>query len=578
MMKNIKIGSKLIASYLAITFMAVCTCIFLLYELAVINDGTDELYDKAVVSLMNMTQTARMAQMMRITVYQAALAETREERHMHKRESETLRAEMTKIYNEEEKRLMTAEGRAMIANIRRTMDEYGTLYSNFITHLDNGGSNDIPADLRDKAAELTEYNKVFIDAKDVASSEIVEDCEKKYQGAKFISIIILIFMTIASIVTGIFMTLSITGPLNKVVEIIKKGEDGDMRVRSGIDQKDEIGIVAHSIDVFFEKIQGILKGLHINSDTLAGASEELSSVSRQLASGAEETVNQSNTVASTSEQMAVNINAMASGAEEASVNANEVAGAAEQMSTNMNTIASAIEEMSASINQIAGNTGEVRHVATEATEKANNATAAMNRLGIAAKEIGQVTDVIKSIADKTNLLALNATIEAASAGEAGKGFAVVAGEIKELANQSAQSADDIARRIEGIQTGTNSAVDVIQEVSSIIERINHSVEAIAGHVDQQTKASNEIASNVAQANTGAKRVASAIGEVAKGVNDVSRNAGEAAKGAGDVSSNVVGMSQAAKENAQGATQVNHSAGDLAKIASELKQTVDQFKV
>ena len=375
-----------------------------------------------------------------------------------------------------------------------------------------------------------------------------------------------------------FSTIAVSKPLAIVVETLKKGEDGDMRARSNIAREDEIGVVSKAVDHFFGEMQKVVKNIRTNSDTLAGASEELSGVSKQLSNGAEQTVVQSNTVASTTEQMAVNINTMASGAEEASVNAGEVASAAEQMSVNMNTIASAIEEMSVSIRQISDNTAGVRKVATEATGKATTATDVMHKLGSAAKEIGQVTDVIKKIADKTNLLALNATIEAASAGEAGKGFAVVAGEIKELANQSAQSADDIARRIEGIQNGTKDAVTVIDDVSEIIEKINHSVEAISENVEQQNRASNEIASNVAQANTGAKRVASAIGEVAHGANDVSRNAGEAARGATHVSSNVVTMSQAAQDSAQGAIQVNDSAGELSKIAGELKEAVSRFKV
>jgi methyl-accepting chemotaxis protein len=433
--------------------------------------------------------------------------------------------------------------------------------------------------------KITEYINNIVEANQDFTKVKVENSEKGQDEAtglahRIINIctVLLVIMLALSIIIGLYMTFSITGPLKRVVEAIGKGEKGDMTTRTGLEQKDEVGQMASNLDSFFIHLQKILKDLSQNSETLAGASEELSSVSRQLASGSEETVNQSNTVASTTEQMAVNINAMASGAEEASVNANEVAGAAEEMSTNMNTIASAIEEMSASIGQIASNAGEANKIADQATVKSGDATKAMNKLGMAAKEIGQVTDVIKKIADKTNLLALNATIEAASAGEAGKGFAVVAGEIKELANQSAQSADDIARRIEGIQQGTNEAVTVIHDVSDIITKINQSVQAIVGHVDQQTKASNEIASNVAQANTGAKRVASAISEVAKGANDVSRNAGEAAKGATNVSSNVVGMSQVAKDSAQGAAQVNQSATDLSKIAGNLKKTVDFFKV
>jgi len=579
-MKNVKMGPKLITSYLLITVMAVATCIFLLKELSKVNDSTTRLYGGAVLPIINLMNTERMSQELSIEMRNALRADIPEDFRKVIAAKDSIVREMHAVYDTEEKRMINSANKVVVANFRKALDEFSLMFNQFIKDISvlPEIEREIPAALLAKRIEVSKYDSQFTDFKEKASDEINASADLSYNAAKKISMIILVVMGISSVVIGLAMTLSITGPLNKVVAILKKGEDGDMRARADIDQKDELGVVAYSVNHFFEKIQDILKGLLANSETLAGASEELSSVSRQLASGAEETVSQSSTVASTTEQMAVNINAMASGAEQASENASEVASAAEEMSANMNTIASAIEQMSASISQIASNTGEVRKVAADATAKSSTATTVMNKLGIAAKEIGQVTNVIKAIADKTNLLALNATIEAASAGEAGKGFAVVAGEIKELANQSATSADDIARRIESIQNGTSEAVTVIHDVSNIIVKINQSVESIAGHVEQQTKASNEIASNVAQANSGAKRVASSIGEVAKGSTDVSRNAGEAAKGATHVSSNVIGMSHAARESAQGASQVNQSAGDLARIASELKHTVSMFKV
>jgi len=386
-----------------------------------------------------------------------------------------------------------------------------------------------------------------------------------------------IFIVFA-IVISLFVGSRISGRIKNTIKTMDIVSHGNLAVRLNLTGKDEIADMSIRFDKFLDKLCELVKSVGDYSDILSKNSHNLSSAAAHLADSASGAVEKSNTVADTTEQMSVNIKAMASGAEQASSNANEVAGAAEQMSTNMNTIASAVEEMSASINQIAGNTGEVHKVATEATGKASEATSVMGKLGIAAKEIGQVTDVIKKIADKTNLLALNATIEAASAGEAGKGFAVVAGEIKELANQSAQSADDIARRIEGIQNGTNDAVSVIHGVSGIIENINHSVEIIAQHIKQQTRASNEIANNVTQANSGSKRVAGAIGEVARSAGEVSQNASEAARGAGNVSQNAADMSRIADKSAHGATQVNQSAEDLAKIADELKQTISQFKV
>ena len=385
---------------------------------------------------------------------------------------------------------------------------------------------------------------------------------------------------IAGIGVAVIIGSSIARPVVRVASVLEIIGNGDLtkRISESTDRRDELGVLGKTVNDLASRLQKVMKDMLTNSDTLAGAGEKLSTVSRQLAGGSELAVSQSNSIASTTEEMAVNINAMASGAEQASVNANEVARAAEEMSTNMGTITSSMEEMNESTTQISDNTAGVRKVVMEATNKAADATSVMSTLGAAAKEIGQVTDVIKKIADKTNLLALNATIEAASAGEAGKGFAVVAGEIKELANQSAQSADDIARRIEGIQNGTQSAVKVIKDVSDIIVKINESVEAISENVEQQTRASGEITNNVVQANTGAKRVAGAIAEVANGASDVSRNAGEAARGATLVSSNVAEMSQVAKDSANGALQVNQSADDLSKIANELRQTVAKFKV
>jgi len=393
-----------------------------------------------------------------------------------------------------------------------------------------------------------------------------------------ITLVIIVVVLALSFTLALYISGAISRSVNALVIMFRKAEQGDMTARSGLKQKDEIGIIANAADQFFIKLQGIIKDIHMYSGTLAGASEELSAISRRLSSAADGTVNQATTTAGTMEQMSVNINTIAGGAEEASVCAREVASAAEQMSGNMETISAEIAEMGLSISQISSNAGEARRVTVDATQKASEATDVMNKLGASAKEIGHVTDIIKKIADKTNLLALNATIEAAGAGEAGKGFAVVAGEIKELAKQSAQSADDIARRIEGIQLGTENAVGVITTVSGIIRKINTSVETIANKVIEQNRAVGEISTNVMQANIGAKRVASAIGEVANGANDVSQNAGEAEKGAAHVSSNIISMSMAARKSLMGADQVNQSSKDLSFVATNLKGLVSQFRV
>jgi methyl-accepting chemotaxis protein len=387
-------------------------------------------------------------------------------------------------------------------------------------------------------------------------------------------------LIVVIMVNAISIGAIILRPISKVTNILKdisEGE-GDLTQNIPIYSNDEVGMLAQYFNKLMDTLKGPIGETKTTVNNLASASEELSSVSRQLTSASEDTLKHSKEMISSTKQTKANIETVAQAAKETSLSVNEVASAAEQMSANMNTIAAAIEEMSASISEIADNAKETRHIAGEANEKSSNATTVMNELGIAAKEIGQVTDVIKKIADKTNLLALNATIEAASAGEAGKGFAVVASEIKELANQSAQSADDITNRIDGIQNSTGHAVVAIRDVGNIIEKINLSIEAIAGHVGQQTKASNEIASNVSQANLGAKKVASSIGEIARSGQEIANNANDAVQRMDKISSSANAMNQVAQESNSGSSQVNSSANDLAKMASDLRTVMGKFRV
>jgi methyl-accepting chemotaxis protein len=582
-MSNVKIGPKLIVSFLFIAALTAFMGIYLGNSLDTVDEQADLLYEKGSVPLGMLAMVAQFAQETRVQIREWRLAKTSKDRDaaikIIKENNELVRD----LIRKQTDLAASEEGKILLKSFLETYNKYAIEIDNYLNSAknfnpDGTSADEFPPLLLKSGDEMLETGGKTLQRRLLTNKEMSEKAGLVAHNAKTAKNVVLIIVLVISIGLGIFLTISITTPLRVVVATLSKMEKGDMTARANLEREDELGMLSKAIDAMSAKMQATFRNIRQDSDNIASSAEELSGIGRQITGAAKENLAQSTTIATATEQTAVNISAMASGAEEASVNANEVAGASEEMSTNMNTIAVAIEEMSASISEISGNAGEANKVANEATLKSREATSAMNKLGTAAKEIGQVTDVIKKIADKTNLLALNATIEAASAGEAGKGFAVVAGEIKELANQSAASADDIARRIEGIQVGTGEAVTVISDVSDIIVKINRSVEAISDHVGQQTKASNEIASNVAQANSGAKRIASAIGEVAKGSRDIARNAGETAKGVGLVSRNITGMANGAKEGAHGANQISQSAGELAKLASDLKDALSQFKV
>jgi methyl-accepting chemotaxis protein len=389
-------------------------------------------------------------------------------------------------------------------------------------------------------------------------------------------------LCLIDVIWGLFLLMlmgKVFGNLTRTVKLLGKMTEGEgnLTIRLEERSKDEIGQMARGLNKLIEKLHSTIKITQREAKNLLDESSILYQLSHNLSKSSETSLAQSANASKATETASENARAIASDAEKTSTHANELASTAEQMSMNMNSVASAVEELSASFAEITGNTNESRKIASDATQKSGEATDVMNKLGGAAKEIGHVTDVIKRIADKTNLLALNATIEAASAGGAGKGFAVVAGEIKELANQSAFSADDIAHRIEGIQSGTSNAVDVINNVSKIISKINTSIDGIANSVKQQTLASNEIANNASQANAGARQLVNSINGIALSARASAKNAENVAQGTKSVSESVNVMYQGAKKSNSDSAELDKTADELKNMAEYLDSIVSKFK-
>jgi methyl-accepting chemotaxis protein len=321
---------------------------------------------------------------------------------------------------------------------------------------------------------------------------------------------------------GWVVTRSVVTPLHRVGAVLAGLAEGDLRGRSGVTSRDEVGRMAAALEASMANMRGVLTTIGDTTATLASATEELSATAQDMTRLADESSAQSGVVA-------------------------EAAG---HVSVNVQTVAAGSEEMGASIREIARNASEVARVAAQAVHVADDTNATVAKLGESSQEIASVVKVITAIAEQTNLLALNATIEAARAGDAGKGFAVVANEVKELAQETARATQDITARVEAIQTDTGGAVRAIGEISSIIALINDSQGTIAAAVEEQTATTTEM----------------------------NRNVAEAAMSAGQIAENITAVAGAAGATTRAMTDARTAMDEVARMAATLSTSVGRFRI
>ncbi|MDX2113207.1 MAG: methyl-accepting chemotaxis protein [Alphaproteobacteria bacterium] len=176
--------------------------------------------------------------------------------------------------------------------------------------------------------------------------------------------------------------------------------------------------------------------------------------------------------------------------------ATQIGATADNLQKNAVILESAIEQLSASALEISKRVSDSVSIVSNATKEAEETRARMDKLSDAAEKISNVISLIRSIADKINMLSLNATIESARAGDAGKGFAVVASEVKSLADRTTSAIAEITQKVEDMQISTQESVKSVQQITEVVQNINHISTTIASAVEEQQAATREIARNI----------------------------------------------------------------------------------
>lgn len=369
---------------------------------------------------------------------------------------------------------------------------------------------------------------------------------------------------------GIYISRSFASPIAKMNTSIQQVAGGNYHEPVPfIDQKDEIGTIAASID----GMRHALAAAQTLELERAQNQAEQTDVVARLTSGLQglsqgdltQTIDSNfgadyeilrgyfnNTVI----KMRESIDQIADAAEGIRAQSGEITRASEDLAhrtevqaATLEQTAAAMDEMTASVKSAADGVREVETIVIEARKDADDcgvvvteAVKAMSAIEKSSDQISQIIGVIDDIAFQTNLLALNAGVEAARAGDAGRGFAVVASEVGALAQRASTAAKEIKTLI-----STSS-----QQVERGVDRVK-------------------------QAGTALQQIAQRVTHISSLTTNISTGASEQAIGLNEINIGVTQLDQATQKNAAMAEEASAASHLLASGAEELASLVARFK-
>lgn len=385
--------------------------------------------------------------------------------------------------------------------------------------------------------------------------------------AKAIGISIIVIGLIAivlAVILAFTISNSISVPLMKLVNLMRKAKSGDFTLLVTDNSNDEIGEVISNYDDMIQNIKKLIEKVQISvSNVLASAERMYSSSEQTLAS---------------SEQIAITLQEVAKGSSEQAQEVSKTVEYMNELSDGINNMTRKLSDMSDLITSTEETSTDAISKVKVLNERANQTKEAsskivdeINSLNNDMRQIRKITKLIVAISEQTNLLSLNAAIEAARAGEAGRGFAVVADEVKKLADQTKEASiminniiNDIYNKTEHAASEASNTSIIVQEQMEAVDQTNDAFNTISASMKEITEYMNEVEKSVGDMLTLRQKTISSM-------ENISAVSQEAAATSQEVSAST-------EEQMASAEVLTNLARDMDKTAKELQNAVSMFKI
>jgi len=354
-------------------------------------------------------------------------------------------------------------------------------------------------------------------------------------------LIYLVQVSLALIVISILILMllikKLMKPLSNMDNLTKElaTADGDLQKRLDATTKDEFASVSHNINMFIEKVQGIVHDAKLKSQENSSISSELSGTSLNVGQNIEketEIVNEAvKNIADIEKEITESVHDSMANKE-------------------------LVEKTNEFLTQNNSKLNELSQSVLTAAENEKELSVKMIRLSEEVTEVKDVLGIINDIADQTNLLALNAAIEAARAGEHGRGFAVVAEEVRKLAEKTQKSLTDIDATISVVVQNAQDMTTAISENSDQIINLSETAKEVS-------KAIEETSENMQQSTTNIQNAVHGYEDAKERISGISKEIGT--------------INNMSSQNARSVEEISSASEHLNKLTEELNSKLSEFK-
>ncbi|SDD75873.1 methyl-accepting chemotaxis protein [Desulfuromonas thiophila] len=341
----------------------------------------------------------------------------------------------------------------------------------------------------------------------IGSGLYIDDVRKETHTMLYGAIGIVGFTILISTLIVIWFARGLSGPIAQVVEMLQELAKGHTSCRLNLDRKDEIGVMARSLDAFADSLEhevvDALQKLAQGDLTFdIHPSDEADQIRGALHTMEQDLNKMMCEIQLAGEQISAGATQVSDASQSLSQGATESASSLQQIAASMSELANRTDHNADNARQAASLSGEASEAANRGNGSMEQMVRAMAEINAAGQNISKIIKVIDEIAFQTNLLALNAAVEAARAGQHGKGFAVVAEEVRNLAARSAKAARETAELIEGSVQKAENGAQIAEQTAEALGEIVNRVTKVSDLIAEISAASSEQAHGIAQINVG----------------------------------------------------------------------------